>query len=170
MTGAGFSFMPFSKICAVLSGGMTALLLTPGTGVCKPNTARWRDTNRRRRQLTKLPIPIPQYLPFTLRYGCLRRIPRLRRCHAPDSHAGIARAFDAIGLTGRNRGFHLLSLSLAAGSRGAGWLMQDAVTYILIMSRSLSCCFSRFNRSCSGSKLTENAVNRGEVVPGKLGA
>ena len=170
MTGAGFSFMPFSKICAVLSGGMTALLLTPGTGVCKPSTARWRDTNRRRRQLTKLPIPIPQYLPFTLRYGCLRRIPRLRRCHAPDSHAGIARAFDVIGLTGRGRGFHPLSLSLAAGSRGVEWLMQDAVTYILTMSRSLSCCFSRFNRSCSGSKLTENAVNRGEVVPGKLGA
>ena len=58
---------------------MTALLLTPGTGVCKPNTARWRDTDKRRRQLTKLPIPIPQYLPFTLRYGCLRCIPRLRR-------------------------------------------------------------------------------------------
>ncbi len=147
MTGAGFSFMPFSKMCAVLSGGMTALLLSPGTGVCKPNTARWRDTNRRRRQLTKLPIPIPQYLPFTLRYGCLRRIPRLRRCHAPDSHAGIARAFDAIGLTGRNRGFHLLSLSLAAGSRGAGWLMQDAITYILTMNRSLSCCFSKYNAS-----------------------
>ena len=170
MTGAGFSFMPFSKICAVLSGGMTALLLTPGTGVCKPNTARWRDTNRRRRQLTKLPIPIPQYLPFTLRYGCLRRIPRLRRCHAPDSHAGIARAFDVIGLTGRGRGFHPLSLSLAAGSPGAEWLMQDAIAYILTMSRSLSCCFSRFNGSCSGSKLAENTVNRGEVVPGKLGA
>ena len=170
MTGAGSSLMPFLKICAVLSGGMTALLLIPGTGVCKPNAARWRDTDRRRRQLTKLPIPVPQYLPFTLRYGCLRRIPRLRRCHAPDSHAGIARAFDVIGLTGRGRGFHPLSLSLAAGSRGVEWLMQDAVTYILTMSRSLSCCFSRFNRSCSGSKLTENAVNRGEVVPGKLGA
>ena len=148
MTGAGFSFMPFSKICAVLSGGMTALLLTPGTGVCKPNTARWRDTNRRRRQLTKLPIPIPQYLPFTLRYGCLRRIPRLRRCHAPDSHAGIARAFDVIGLTGRGRGFHPpLSLSLAAGSHGAEWLMQDAITYILTMNRSLSCYFSKYNGS-----------------------
>ena len=125
---------------------MTALLLIPGTGVCKPSVALRRDTDRRRRQLTKLPIPVPQYLPFTLRYGCLRRIPRLRRCHAPDSHAGIARAFDVIGLTGRGRGFHPLSLSLAAGSRGVEWLMQDAVTYILTMSRSLSCCFSRFNR------------------------
>lgn len=170
MTGAGSSLMPFLKICAVLSGGMTALLLIPGTGVCKPGVALRRDTDRRRRQLTKLPIPVPQYLPFTLRYGCLRCIPRLRRCHAPDSHAGIARAFDVIGLTGRGRGFHPLSLSLAAGSRGVEWLMQDAVTYILTMSRSLSCCFSRFNGSCSGSKLTENAVNRGEVVPGKLGA
>lgn len=116
--------MPFSKICAVLSGGMTALLLTPGTGVCKPNTARWRDTGRRRRQLTKLPIPIPQYLPFTLRYGCLRRIPRLRRCHAPDSHAGIALAFDAIGLTGRNRG---KSPPFAVPSRRQSWRgMADA--------------------------------------------
>lgn len=124
MTGAGFSFMPFSKICAVLSGGMTALLLTPGTGVCKPNTARWRDTNRRRRQLTKLPIPIPQYLPFTLRYGCLRHIPRLRRCHAPDSHAGIARAFDAISLTGRNRG---KSPPFAVPGRRQSWRgMADA--------------------------------------------
>lgn len=162
-------FLPdrFLKICAVLSGGMTALLPTPGTGVCKPGMAYRRDTNRRRRQVTKLPIPVPQYLPFTLRYGCLRCIPRLRRCHAPGSHAGIARAFDVIGLTGRGRGFHPLSLSLAAGSRGVEWLMQDAVTYILSMSRSLSCCFSRFNRY-SGSKLTENTVNRGEVVPGKL--
>ncbi|MCX4325010.1 MAG: hypothetical protein OSJ59_18885 [Lachnospiraceae bacterium] len=36
MTGAGSLEYPFRKICAVLSGGMTALLLSPGTGVCKP--------------------------------------------------------------------------------------------------------------------------------------
>ena len=84
---------------------MTALLLTPGTGVCKPGAAYRRDTSRRRRQVTKLPIPIPQYLPFTLRYGYLRFIPRLRHCHAPDSHAVVARAFDAIGLTGRDKRF-----------------------------------------------------------------
>ena len=58
---------------------MTALLLTPGTGVCKPALVRRRDTNRRWRQVTKLPRPFPQYLPFTLRYGCLRCLPRLRR-------------------------------------------------------------------------------------------
>lgn len=46
--------------------------------------------------------------------------------------------------------------------------MQDAITYILTMNRSLSCCFSKYNSQCSGSKLAENAVNRGEVVPGKL--
>ena len=151
MTGAGSCLILFLKICAVLSGSMTALLPTPGTGVCKPGAAHRRDTGRRRRQLTKLPIPVPQYLPFTLRYGCLRCIPRLRRCHAPDSHAGIARAFDVIGLTGKGRGFHPLSLSLVAGSRGVEWLMQDAVTYILTMSRCLSCCFSR----CNGSMLRE---------------
>ena len=58
---------------------MTALLLSPGTGVCKPATARRRDTSRWWRQLTKLPRPIPQYLPFTLRYGSLRHILLLRR-------------------------------------------------------------------------------------------
>jgi len=34
-------------MCAVLSGGMTALLLTPGTGICKPAfgvAARYRQT------------------------------------------------------------------------------------------------------------------------------
>ena len=101
----GFFFDAFLKnLCRIIR--RHDRLTAPGTGVCKPNTARWRDTDRRRRQLTKLPIPVPQYLPFTLRYGCLRCIPRLRRCHAPDSHAGIARAFDVIGLTGRGRGFH----------------------------------------------------------------
>jgi len=39
---------------------MTALLLTPGTGICKPAMARRRDTSRRRRQETKLPRPFPQ--------------------------------------------------------------------------------------------------------------
>ena len=58
---------------------MTALLLTPGTGVCKPATVRRRDTNRRWRQVTKLPRPFPQYPPFILRYGFLRCVPRLRR-------------------------------------------------------------------------------------------
>ena len=58
---------------------MTALLLSPGTGICKPALVRRRDTNRRWRQVTKLPRPFPQYLPFTLRYGCLRCLPRLRR-------------------------------------------------------------------------------------------
>ncbi len=120
----GFLLDRFLKICAVLSGGMTALLLTPGTGVCKPGMAYQRDTNRWRRQVTKLPIPIPQYLPFTLRYGFLRCIPRLRRCHTPDSHAGVARAFDVIGLTGRGRG---LSPPFAVPGRRQSWRgMADA--------------------------------------------
>ena len=58
---------------------MTALLLTPGTGVCKPALVRRRDTNRRWRQVTKLPRPFPQHLPFTLRYGFLRCLLRLQR-------------------------------------------------------------------------------------------
>ena len=83
---------------------MTALLLSPGTGICKPALVRRRDTNRRWRQVTKLPGPLPQYLPFTLRYGCVRRIPRLRRCQRRTDRPGVARTFDVIALTGRRRG------------------------------------------------------------------
>ncbi|MDE7246159.1 MAG: hypothetical protein K2O18_19605 [Oscillospiraceae bacterium] len=58
---------------------MTALLLSPGTGLCKPVLVVQRDTNGWWRQLTGLPRPFPQYPPFNLRYGILRCIPRLRR-------------------------------------------------------------------------------------------
>ena len=78
-SGAGALRFLIALLCAVLSGGRAALLLTPGTGVCKPTLVRRRDTDRRWRQVTKLPRPFPQYLPFTLRYGSLRCIPRLRR-------------------------------------------------------------------------------------------
>ena len=79
MTGAGPSLSPVSLRCAVLSGGMTAFQLAPGTGVCKPNMASWRGASGRWRQVTKLPRPFPQHPPFDLRYGFLRCIPRLRR-------------------------------------------------------------------------------------------
>lgn len=39
--------MPYIGMCAVLSGGMTVLLLTPGTGICKPAfglAARYQQT------------------------------------------------------------------------------------------------------------------------------
>ena len=48
-------------------------------GNMQAHPGRRRDTNRRWRQVTKLPRPFPQYLPFTLRYGYLRCVPRLRR-------------------------------------------------------------------------------------------
>ena len=67
-SGAGALRFLIALLCAVLSGDKTALLLTPGTGVCKPALVRRRDTDRRWRQVTKLPKPFPQYLPFTLRY------------------------------------------------------------------------------------------------------
>lgn len=62
------------KICAVFSDGRTVLLLTPGTGnmqACLRHQAT-RDTIRRRRQVTKLPKPIPQHPPFSQRYRFLR--------------------------------------------------------------------------------------------------
>ena len=95
-------------MCAVLSGGMTALLLTPGTGICKPDLASRRDTSRRWRQVTKLPRPFPQHLPFTLRYGCLRCVSRLAALPEPSDHPGVARTFDVIALTSRERKDHLL--------------------------------------------------------------
>ena len=49
---------------------MTVSLLSPSTGIFKPPmVSRHHDTDRRWRQLTKLPWPFPQYPPFTLRYG-----------------------------------------------------------------------------------------------------
>ncbi len=58
---------------------MTALLLTPGTGACKPAMVRRHDASGGWRQVTKLPKPFSQHPPFILRYGFLRCIPRLRR-------------------------------------------------------------------------------------------
>ena len=69
--------------CAVFSGGRTALLLTPGTReyASPPAANRRRDTDRGRRQLTRLPKPLPQYPPLTLRYGIVRTSPlRFGRC------------------------------------------------------------------------------------------
>ena len=113
-------------MCAVLSGGMTALLLTPGTGVCKPALVRRHDTNRRWRQVTKLPKPIPQYPPFILRYGFFVVHPATAALPAPDSHPDVARAFDAIVLTGRRTGF--TSFRFVPGPQAVlaiEWLMQN---------------------------------------------
>ena len=46
-SGAGSLRFLIALLCAVLSGGRTALLLNPGTGVCKPALVRRRDTDRR---------------------------------------------------------------------------------------------------------------------------
>ena len=113
-------------MCAVLSGGMTALLLTPDTGVCKPALVRRRDTNRRWRQLTKLPMPIPQYPPVILRYGFFAVHPASAALPAPDSHPGIARAFDAIVLTGKRTGFTpFQSIPCPQAVLAIEWLMQN---------------------------------------------
>ena len=115
------------SMCAVFSGGRTALLLSPGTGVCKPALARRRDTDRRRRQVTKLPRPIPQYPPFILRYGFFAVHPASAALPAPDSQPGVARAFDAIVLTGRGRGFTPSQSVLGPQAVLAiVWLIQDA--------------------------------------------
>ena len=59
-SGAGALRFLIALLCAVLSGDRIALLLIPGTGICKPAMVRRRDTNRRWRQVTKLPRPFPQ--------------------------------------------------------------------------------------------------------------
>ena len=71
-------------VYTVFSGDRTALLLTPGMGICKSAMVRRRDTNRWWQQVTvpNLPKPIPQYPPLTLRYGYLRCIPpRMQHLH-----------------------------------------------------------------------------------------
>lgn len=48
----------------------TGQTVLTGLGISKPLTVDKRhDTDSRRRQLTRLPRPCPQYPPFTLRYG-----------------------------------------------------------------------------------------------------
>ena len=105
---------------------MTALLLTPGTGVCKPALVRRRDTNRRWRQVTKLPRPFPQYPRFILRYGFFAAHPTSMALPAADSYPGVARTFDAIVLTGRRTG--ITPFRFAPGPQAVlaiEWLMQD---------------------------------------------
>ena len=119
-------------MCAVLSGGMTALLLTPGTGICKPALVRRRDTNRRWRQVTKLPRPFPSVSPFYPAIRVFAVPPASAALPAPDNHPGVARTFDAIVLTGRERkGNHLLFSGPGPQVVSAiEWLMQDAaLTY-----------------------------------------
>jgi len=62
---------------------------------------RRRDTDRWRRQVTRLPKPFPQYPPLTLRYGMMR----LLRCALGAASTSqqlwsSARTFDVIVLTG----------------------------------------------------------------------
>ena len=102
--------------CAVFSGGRTALLLTPGTReyASPPAANRRRDTDRGRRQLTRLPKPLPQYPPLTLRYGTMR----LLRCASGVACAGQwpwvpARTFDVIVLTEQRYALTPLPASLS---------------------------------------------------------
>ena len=71
--------------------------------VSKPAADRQRDTDGWWRQVTKLPRPIPQYPPFTLRYGSNAHcsITLRARPSAGQQVQGPARTFDAIVLTGR---------------------------------------------------------------------
>ena len=104
-----------SFCCAVFSGGGTALLLTPAWEYASPSAAnRRRDTDRWRRQLTRLPRPFPQYPPLTLRYG----MTRLLRCASGAACAGQwswvpARTFDVIVLTGQRWDFTPVPASLS---------------------------------------------------------
>ena len=165
----GFLFDTFLKsLCRILRrhdrltahprhGSMQARCGTP---------ARYRQTAAAGDKAAQTNPSVPPFYP-AIRF--LQCIPRLRRGQAPDSHAVLARAFDVIGLTGRKQRLHPLSLSLAAGTPGAEWLMQDAIAYILTMNRSLSCCFSRYNfGKRSGSEANQDAFHHRAVVTGKL--
>lgn len=74
-------------------------------------TNQRRDTDRRRRQLTRLPKPFPQYPPFTLRYGMMRLLRRASGAVCAGQWPwGSARTFDVIVLTERGMRPHLLPL------------------------------------------------------------
>ncbi len=116
--------------------------------VSPSEASRQRDTDRWRRQVTRLPRPFPQYPPLTLRYGTMR----LLCCASGVANTGqrpwgSARTFDIIVLTGRGWGPHLLpSTPNSQAVFASKSIPQQRLTYILNVSRSLSCCFSRCRR------------------------
>ena len=130
-------------------------------------TNQRRDTDRRRRQLTRLPRPFPQYPPFTLRYGIMR----LLRYASGAAYAGqwtwgSARTFDMIVLTERETRPRLLSCVPTPQAVYASKTMpQQSLTCIPIISGSLSHCLSRCSgRMLSESKLEQDAVQDNKVV------
>lgn len=121
---------------------------SPAWEYASPPAANWRcDTDRRRRQLTRLPRPFPQYPPFTLRY----RMTRLLRCASDAACAGqwpwgSARAFDMIVLTKRGIRSHLLPcIPVPQAVYASKAMPQQSLTCILIMRGSLSHCLPRYN-------------------------
>ena len=135
-----------------------------------PAANRRRDTDRWRRQLTKLPRPFPQYPPLTLRYGMMR----LLRCASGAACAGQwlwgpARTFDMIVLTEQRMRSRLLSyIPVPQAVLASIAIPQQSLTCILTMSGSLSHCLSRCIGCVSGSKLDENAVHGIKVITYKL--
>ena len=111
-----------------------------------PAADRRRDTDRWRRQLTRLPKPFPQYPPLTLRYGMMR----LLRCASGAARAGQwlqgpARTFDMIVLTERGCGFTSSpAIPVPQAVHASKAIPQQSLICILIMSGSLSHCLSRY--------------------------
>ena len=135
-----------------------------------PAANRRRNTDRWRRQLTKLPRPFPQYPPLTLRYGMMR----LLHCASGAACAGQwlwgpARTFDMIVLTEQRMRPRLLSyIPVPQAVLASIAIPQQSLTCILTMSGSLSHCLSRCIGCVSGSKLDENAVHGIKVITYKL--
>lgn len=111
-----------------------------------PAADRRRDTDRWRRQLTRLPKPFSQYPPLTLRYGMMR----LLRCASGAARTGQwlqgpARTFDMIVLTERGCGFTSSpAIPVPQAVHASKAIPQQSLTCILIMSGSLSHCLSRY--------------------------
>ena len=135
-----------------------------------PAANRRHDTDRWRRQLTRLPRPFPQYPPLTLRYG----MTRLLCCASGSACAGQwpwvpARTFDVIVLTEQR---YAITPSLHLCPAGSPCVQSHAaasLTCILTMSGSLSRCLSRCRRTeLSESELEQDAVKYDKVVPVQL--
>ena len=96
-----YNAMLYSALCRILRRQDRPTAHSPAREYASPPVAnRRRDTNRGRRQLTKLPRPLPQYPPLTLQYG----MTRLLRCASDAACTGQwswvpARTFDMIVLT-----------------------------------------------------------------------
>lgn len=135
---------------AVFSGGRTALLLTPGTGVCKPACGKQAA---RYRQMAAAVDEAAQTDPTVSPFDPAVREMRLLCCASGVANTGqwlwsSARAFDVIVLMEQRCNLTSSFTFVPQAVLASMTMPQQRHAYILTMSRSLSCCLPRYKGVC----------------------